>query len=420
MLTFFADYFDRVSGFSRNAKLYMVHFMLMAFRIGAWEVAFNLYLLDQGYSATFIGFRIFVQWFTIGILAFFAGRLADRIGRKLSFIVGDALGACVSIILVFAFNTPLLIALSVFAGVFASIHMVAEDPWMMENSTSKERLYLFGVSMGAGRIAIMTGAMMAGFVPVLLSGDAHISAGAYRVALLLGTVIWFVSLVPAFMFRESKEVLESLREQDVTSFRNLKSVSFIKRIIPVYAFYWLGVGLVHPVHNVFFVKKLGASLEEVGILITLGGVSMAFGSFLIPVIAEKLGRMKTVTYTLAASLPFTAAIFLAPSLLIAGIMFFFHELTIHVSLPILRAFTMESVEAQERATVSGMTVSMHWGGLGIGALVSGWLMDNAEWDGLLALVVLFFIITIALSFFLFRSEFASSQKPDMGSTGGSG
>ncbi len=42
-----ADYLDKISGFSRNAKLYMVHFMLMAFRIGAWEVAFSLYLLDQ-------------------------------------------------------------------------------------------------------------------------------------------------------------------------------------------------------------------------------------------------------------------------------------------------------------------------------------------------------------------------------------
>ncbi|MEE8471838.1 MAG: MFS transporter, partial [Dehalococcoidia bacterium] len=206
-----SGYFDRISGFSRNAKLYMVHFMFMAFRIGAWEVVFSLYLLDQGFSTTFVGARIFVQWFTIAIVAFFAGKLCDRIGRRLSFIIGDAVGAFLSIFLVFALDAPLIMALSVMMGIFGAVHMVAEDPWMMENSTGRERIYLFGVAQGTGRIAMMMGALMAGFVPIMLSPGAHVSAGAYRVALLIGVGIWVGSLVPAFMFRERTDILKTLR-----------------------------------------------------------------------------------------------------------------------------------------------------------------------------------------------------------------
>lgn len=400
------EYLDTISGFSRNAKLYMVHFMLMAFRIGAWEVAFSLYLLDQGFSATFVGIRIFAQWFSIAVLAFFAGRLCDKIGRRPSFIIGDSVGAFISIFLVFALNVPLLIGLSIMAGVFASIHMVAEDPWMMENSSERERLHLFSVVQGTGRIAIMFGALMAGFIPVMLSTDGHVSAGAYRVALLIGSAIWFASLIPAFMFRERMEVINSLRSsREGRFFRNLQSYSFIRKIVPVYAFYWLGVGLIHPLHNVFFVTKLNATVDQVGIIITLGGISMAAGSFLIPVLAEKLGRMRTITYTVIAAVPFTAAVFLVPSLMVAGALFFFHELTMHVCVPILRAYTMENVQTQERATVSGMTVAMHWGGWGIGALVAGWLMDLGQWNSLLVLLVAMFLVMISLSIVFFRSEF---------------
>ena len=166
-----SDYFGKITGFSRNAKLYMVHFMLMAFRIGAWEVAFSLYLLDQGFS----------------------------------------------------------------------------------------------VAQGAGRIAIMLGALAAGFIPIMLATDGHVGAGAYRVALLVGTAIWFVSLIPAFMFREREDVIETLRSARSFSFKNLQSLSFIRKIVLVHAFYWLGVGLIHPLHDVFFAEKRGATVDEVGI-----------------------------------------------------------------------------------------------------------------------------------------------------------
>lgn len=408
------DYFVRITGFSRNAKLYLVHFMLMSFRIGAWEVAFSLYLLDQGFSATFVGGRIFVQWFTIAVLAFFAGRVCDKIGRRPSFIIGDALGAFVSIFLVFTLNVPLLIGLSLAAGIFATVHMVAEDPWMMENSTDRERIYLFAIVQGTGRIAIMMGALVGGLVPVMLSVDAdHVSVGAYRVALLVGTIIWFSSLIPAFMFRERQDIIKTLRAASRRGFslRGLESLGFLRKIIPFYAFYWLGLGLVHPLHGVFFARKLGATVDEVGIIIMLGGISMAAGSFVVPVLAERLGRMRTVVSALIASVPFTAAIFLAPTLLIAGALFMLHELTMHLSLPILRAFTMENVRTQERATVAGMTVAMHWGGLGIGALVGGVLMDRELWGVLATGLIGMFVVAILIGLIAFRTQIIRGETP---------
>ncbi|MCZ6562236.1 MAG: hypothetical protein O6948_04805, partial [Deltaproteobacteria bacterium] len=52
-------YFEILGGFSRNAKLFIVHFMMMAFRFGMYGGIFNLYLLALGFSPAFVGTRIF-------------------------------------------------------------------------------------------------------------------------------------------------------------------------------------------------------------------------------------------------------------------------------------------------------------------------------------------------------------------------
>ncbi len=115
---------------------------------------------------------------------------------------------------------------------------------------------------------------------------------------------------------------------------------------------------------------------------------------------------------------FAASLYMSPLFMLAGALFFFHELTMHVGMPLLRAFTMENVTVKERATVSGMTVSMHWGGLGIGALIGGLLIDTEAWPVLMLALVGMFALAITCSFTFFRHEF-SSKLPATVSAGAS-
>ncbi len=75
-------YFEILGGFSRNAKLFIIHFMMMAFRFGMYGGIFNLYLLALGYSPGFAGTRILVLWGSMALGAVFMGRVVDRIGRS--------------------------------------------------------------------------------------------------------------------------------------------------------------------------------------------------------------------------------------------------------------------------------------------------------------------------------------------------
>jgi len=371
-------YFEILGGFSRNAKLFIVHFMMMAFRFGMYGGIFNLYLLALGYSPGFAGMRIFILWGSMALGAVFMGRVVDKIGRRAGFIFSDGMGALLVCIMVTFPTAGVLITLSVISGLIEGLHSSSESPWIMENSEKKDRVYLFSVTQGMGRIAMMFGQGL----PFLFVGNLpNVSIPTYRIFLYIGAVVWMLSLVPAFMFREKKEILDTLERATKSSgalfsFKNVESWSFIKRIVPLYALVWLGIGMVHPLHTVFFVNKLGAAPMTASLILAIGGISMSFGSFMIPLVAERIGRVRTIGYTMLVSIPFTFAIGVAPTLVFAGIFFLFHELTIHVSEPIIRTFYTESVQTKERGTVAGMMSAAHALAQGFGTFVASRMMDS--------------------------------------------
>ena len=399
-------YFEILGGFSRNAKLFIVHFMMMAFRFGMYGGIFNLYLLALGYSPGFAGMRIFILWGSMALGAVFMGRVVDRIGRRTGFIFSDSLGAILVILMVTFPTAGVLITLSVFSGLIEGLHSSSETPWIMENSEKKDRVYLFSVTQGMGRIAMMFGQGL----PFLFVGNLpNVSIPTYRIFLYIGAVVWMLSLVPAFMFREKKEILDTLERANKSSgalfsFKNVESWSFIKRIVPLYALVWLGVGMVHPLHTVFFVNKLGAPPMTASLILAIGGISMSFGSFMIPLVAEKIGRVRTIGYTMLVSIPFTFAIGVAPTLISAGIFFLFHELTIHVSEPIIRTFYTESVQTKERGTVAGMMSAAHALAQGFGTLVAGSMMDANYYTQTYLIMAVVFAFAALLFLNVFRPK----------------
>ena len=111
------------------------------------------------------------------------------------------------------------------------------------------------------------------------------------------------------------------------------------------------------------------------LILALGGISMSFGSFMIPIVAEKIGKVKTIGYTMLISLPFTFGVGVAPVMLYAALFFLLHELTIHVCEPIIKTFYTEAVQTKERGTVSGMMTAAHTLAQGVGVFVAGQLME---------------------------------------------
>ena len=76
------SYFGKIRNFGWNARMYLLHIFGMDVIHGAWEVLFNLYLLQIGFDLKFVGLRLAVLGIAAALASIPAGRLADKLDRK--------------------------------------------------------------------------------------------------------------------------------------------------------------------------------------------------------------------------------------------------------------------------------------------------------------------------------------------------
>lgn len=89
--------------FSPNAKLFLTYALLSSLGTGIWRVMFNLYLLALGFNLEYIGTVVAINLFFHGFMAFPAGLIADKVGRRTTFVIASVLalgrvGHCYSLL----------------------------------------------------------------------------------------------------------------------------------------------------------------------------------------------------------------------------------------------------------------------------------------------------------------------------------
>ena len=112
---------------------------------GIWTVVFNLYLLRSGFSTGFVGLFLMVDMLFHGLVAFPAGLIADRIGRRKAFFFATCLNLVARGSLLFTTDPATLLVLAALAGTGEAFHGSAGPPFIMENSQPEERPLLFSM-----------------------------------------------------------------------------------------------------------------------------------------------------------------------------------------------------------------------------------------------------------------------------------
>ena len=389
-LTGVGGYLAKMRLFSRNARLFMVHVVGMDVIYGTWMVVFNLYLLAVGFDVAFVGLRILLASIASAVASVPAGLISDRIGRKLSFILGDGIGAATSLIAISTQDPTLLLVTAVVGGAFGALHGVAEPAFMAENSENYERVHLFSVSDGTRTAAAIIGSALAGLASLMFTGvDAAAKVGLYQTVAYVGIGGWFASLIPAILLQQTAAHAPRLTPHASLTTRLFGNVKHPERIWQLTApevIIGLGAGFTLPLLNVFFKQNLGSPEVEIGATFAAGQAFLVVGSFLAPLLAARLGKVKSIALTRLASIPFILLIAFSSDvgsafgsvLTVAGLAYIARITLMNMAGPVRSAFGMEILDPAERGTQVGIQLAVSSALSGAASYFGARLMDAGD------------------------------------------
>lgn len=431
---------QRYRGFSREAKLFIasVAFAGVGFSIN-W-LMLNFYLEGLGYGPTFVGWINSLNWLTVAVVGIPLGILSDRMPRKVGLVLGEA---CIGTgaLGVALWSLPgTLVGFTILAGVGFALVSANGSPFMAENSTPAQRTALFSAHAAIATASGLLGNLAGGQLPSLFAaflGAAPDELAPLRWTLVAVAALQALAVVPLLRLptdapkhphrgqRQAAPYPEtptaepaSVPQPSAHRWRLTHPMLFAKLLAPT-AFVGLGAGLTMPFLNIFISGKFGIDFGNLGFLFGLSSLVTATGMLVQPMLADRLGKVRSVVLVQAISLPFLLILGFAPYFPLVATAFLVRGMLMNMANPVYMAFCMEQIDERERATFSGaneVVWSLMWS---ISAALSGWWRAqvgftagfNAEF-GLMA--VLYLLSTLLLYTLFGRATSGDRDRAPLG------
>ena len=403
-----SSYLQRLRGFSRNARLYLLFSFLSGLCFSVFFLFFNLYILSMGYGPGFLGLLVALPSMVILIVAIPAGLVGDWIGYKRAMLLGMVL-ALLSILGIVLFPSPAgLILFSVLGGLGNSLVWVVGAPFMAQNSTEEERTHLFSVQFALNTFSGFFGYLVGGSLPALFANLLRVGPEeppAYRATFLLSAGLMILALLPLLAVRarsagEPGEARLRLREAFYRPGLLLKL--FVPEVVIAF-----GAGLLIPYLNIFLKGKFAISGALLGTLFAGQSIAMGLATLAGPLLSERLGKIRAVVFTQLGSIPFLLLLGYFPLLGPAAVGFLVRAALMNMGGPLYTAFVMEQVEERRRAAVNGLLM-MSWSG---SWAVSNWASGQLQQGPGFGLIFLITCASYLLGSTLTYLFFAGIDRP---------
>ncbi len=410
----YQHYIQPIRTFNRDTRLFLWATVINGIILSGWQLFFNIYMLQSGFSREFLGIINSLPSLTALLLGIPMGRLSDRIGRKRAIMISTV---CTGLAMLgqIAFHQQIIIAIMAgLTGIFNMLLLVSLSPLMMKLSDSHNRTLLFSLNYGLQTLAGAVGSLFAGQLPALFGFLLHVAetdAIAYRWVLGTNILLGTTSLIPLWMMREPQVFATEKTPQTTVKpdSREADSGPSLTRLIVKLAApnFLIGIGaaILIPYMNVFFKDKFNISDALLGLLFSLSSLFIGVGTIIGPRLTLQLGgKIRTVVFTQFASVIFMLMIGFIPSLWIAGFSVLMRGALMNMSSPLYSAFCMEQTPERQQGFVSSI-LNIAWQiGWSVGPYVSGLVQVRYGFTPLFLATTVLYLIAITLTWALFHKS----------------
>ena len=415
VIRFIKIYGENIAAFQPNARLYLLNVVLSGAASGVFRLLFNFFVLSLGYDKDFLGNMVGVSSLTALIAALPMGYVVDWLGRKRSLLISSLLVSVSTLTMILLPSQGILLGMNILMGLAQSLSGVTFGPFLMENSSDKERTYLFSFSSGISMAAGFVGNWVGGYMPTWMGswrGYEAISAQAYALALVVVVGVMATAAVPLFFIR--KPNLSASQHTSFMPLSYLKSQAglFSRLILPMLLTSF-GAGLIMPFMNVFFRETYRLTDSAVGTMFAWGSLAMGVGLLIAPPLAERMGKIQLVVVTQGMSIPFLFLLGFSPWYGLSAASYYVRLALMNMSGPVYQTFVMEKVEPSARATIASLVSMANSVGWAFSPTISGWIQVKYGFGPAFVGTIILYILSVYFywRFFWYQSPQEKQEQP---------
>jgi MFS family permease len=304
------------------------------------------------------------------------------------------------------------LAAAALAGVGGGLIWSNASPFMMAHTGESSRATVFSLQAALGTLTGFVAFMVGGRLPAFfssVSGQPPDSLAVMRDIMLFAVFFYALSLLPIYLAgRIGKEAASAKAElqDEAARARTLKGGKlisqpglFVRLLLPG-VLVGLGAGMTMPFMNLYIERKFNVSFENLGQIFAWTSVATAAALLVQPVIADRLGKVKSVVIVQGASLPFLLVLGYGEFFPLVVAALFARAALMNMGNPVFSAFSMEQVKEKERATFASMSASVWSLGWAAGSWLSGSLREAVGFltgfNILFALMALLYVASMVL------------------------
>jgi len=372
---------------------------------------FPLYLLAGGLDEQVMGGLFALGTFGSAITAIPAGLVADRIGRKRSFIIGACAMVVITVLRASTFNVPFLRLLHFAEGAFVMLFMASYAPFVAENTTAENRVHAFSLGamgmLGAGILGNMLGGALPRVASKLWPALGEISL--FRTTFVLAVLLMAYACV--FLWRivetESEAKTHARSKWVLPAARDL---GFLWRYMVCAGFIALGAAHFMPFATPFFRRTFAASPAQLGTLMSLTQMTVLVATAIAPSLAAKWQPVPAIIFTRIISLPLLFGISSVTSFPVAGGLFMLRSAFMQMSLPLETNFFVSHISPQFRATANGINNMVMSGTRAVATYSAGLVITSAGAFSGYPAAIQIMLFCYVLSTFFWWLFFASPRR----------
>jgi MFS family permease len=344
----------------RDVAVIMASRGIRAFAFSYLSVIFAIYLSQLGYTTVTVGLVVSTAYASGAVLTALWGYLSDRFGRKNILMLLAALTIVSNLIYIFFSHLIFIIAAVIIANVGAGGSGAGgqgggpmspvEQALLAEKCTAANRNKVFAANAFVGSMMGSLGALLSGLPQYLQESWGWQSIPSYKPLFAL-TIFFSIILIFAYSRIDEHHVPKNR----ATKTASTKVNRFVLKMSLLGMVDNLGGGLISPLISYWFFLRYGVELKSLGFMFFLSYFLAALSFLSAPVIARRIGVVRTMSFSHGAASLIYLFLPLAPTFTIAAAMTIIRSYLAYMDNPLRSSFIMGVVRPEDRGSAAGFT-----------------------------------------------------------------